>query len=37
MEFIAMSSQFVVVASEDHFILWQYHTPKASRVVLLSK
>lgn len=28
LEFIAMNSQFVVVASKNHFLLWQYHTPK---------
>lgn len=25
---MAMNSQYVIVASLNHFILWQYHTPK---------
>lgn len=28
LQFIAMNSQFVVIASKNHFLLWQYHTPK---------
>lgn len=28
--FVAMSSQYVAVASKDHFMLWQYYTPKGA-------
>lgn len=27
-QYMAMNSQFVIVASTNHFVLWQYHTPK---------
>lgn len=27
-----MNSQFVVVASTNHFVLWQYHTPKVGGI-----
>lgn len=26
--YVAMNSHYVIVASKDHFMLWQYHTPK---------
>lgn len=30
LEFVAMNSQYVVAASRDHFLLWQYHTPQGA-------
>lgn len=27
-QFVAMNSQYVAIASKDHFLLWNYHTPK---------
>lgn len=29
-QYITMNSQYVVIASKDHFMLWQYHTPKGA-------
>lgn len=33
LQYIAMNSQFVVVASKNHFLLWQYHTPKVNLII----
>lgn len=29
-QFVAMNAQYVAIASKDHFLLWNYHTPKGA-------
>lgn len=35
--FLAMNNSYVVIASKDQFLLWQYHTPKGIAAVHLAK
>lgn len=36
-DFLAINSSYVVIASKDQFLLWQYHTPKGIAAVHLAK